>query len=617
MSLGFRWPAVLSLAAIAILVVAVACGPAATPTPTNIPTSGAATATPTPTRSASPTPTPPGFVKNVPRNRTLITAGWDASGQVPHPDNFNPYIALDQRDHLHYTINEMLFYTNYNTGEIIPWQGEKWQYNNDFTEITLTLRDGVKFSDGEQLTADDVVFTINMLKENSPTLLLSSSMVEWVKDVQAVDKLTVRIILNKPGPRFATEFLAQGQVGRLVIMPEHIWKGQNAKEFTFYDPAKGWPVGTGPYQVVKSSNESIFFDRRDTWWAVEVGLVDSMPAPERIIYAPPTAEALPQLYINNEVDVGKTMIKGTFEAAKAQNPSLRSWRANGPVYGAPDGCNYTIVFNNQKEPFNDPEIRWAFNHAIDRAAVADLAYEGASRKNVAPFSSYGGIQNYLAPLQDLFAKYNVDDYNIQKTADILTRKGYKKGPDGFWRKPDGSAWSLTLYTGQSDPLAPVVVEQLKLAGFDVKLETLTGTVHSDTLSTGGFDLFRWVHCGSIDDPWQTLQHFHSKYAPPLGQKTPNIRAVTRYNNPELDSLLNQMEARVPSPNDPVYADLVKKATEIYLRDLPELVISEEFHVVLFNEKYWTGWPSEQDPYVAPYVPWEGFNQIIHRLKPTQ
>ena len=73
----------------------------------------------------------------VPRNRTLVSQGWDFYTQVPSAANFNPYagVLLHQRNSLHYTVNEMLFYTNHNTGKIVPWQGESWSYNPGFTVL--------------------------------------------------------------------------------------------------------------------------------------------------------------------------------------------------------------------------------------------------------------------------------------------------------------------------------------------------------------------------------------------------------------------------------------------------------------------------------------------------
>jgi peptide/nickel transport system substrate-binding protein len=65
-------------------------------------------------------------VPDVPRNRTLISQGWDFYNQVPSTDNFNPYagVLMRQRNSLRYTVNEVLFYTNHNTDEMIPWRAE-------------------------------------------------------------------------------------------------------------------------------------------------------------------------------------------------------------------------------------------------------------------------------------------------------------------------------------------------------------------------------------------------------------------------------------------------------------------------------------------------------------
>ncbi len=114
-------------------------------------------------------------IADVPRERTLITQGWDFYNQVPSADNFNPYLGalLHNRNNLHYTVYESLFYYDYFQGDVIPWIAENYEYNDDYTAVTITLRDGVTWSDGEALTANDVVFTIDMLKANAPELQLS------------------------------------------------------------------------------------------------------------------------------------------------------------------------------------------------------------------------------------------------------------------------------------------------------------------------------------------------------------------------------------------------------------------------------------------------------------
>ena len=121
--------------------------------------------------------------------------------EIPNPDNWNIYAPVGynhQREMGLKGIYEALFYTNLNTGELIPWQGESYTYNADFTQITLKLRDGVTWCDGEKFTADDVKYTLEMLRDNSPDLLYSAIYKEYLKDVTVVDPLTAQINLTKP-----------------------------------------------------------------------------------------------------------------------------------------------------------------------------------------------------------------------------------------------------------------------------------------------------------------------------------------------------------------------------------------------------------------------------------
>lgn len=563
----------------------------------------------------------PQRVGQVPRNRTLITSGWDWYAQVPSPETMNPYAGTlrHERNILHYTVFENLYYSNIVGGTIESWIADgEWEYNNDFTQVTVNLRDDVFWADGEQLTADDIVFTGELLLANAPEMGYSSQFKAAVSSVEAPDDFTVVFNLNNPSPRWARNELAYslGQASRFVILPEHIWKDvDDPVEFTYVDLDKGWPVGTGPYTMVRNSSDQLVFDRRDSWWADEAGK-ETMPEPERIIYRPATAEAHPQLYISNQLDMGRDIPLGAFEAARQQNPNLVSWNDSGPQWGAPNGCTYRITFNSQRPPFDDPELRWAVNYALDRDEIINLAYEGATYTAIAPLSAFNEIQTYVSKLSSVFEKYDVDNQDPGKVAEIMQSKGYRKNGDGYWANGDG-VLELDIQAQQGNPMGPIISQQLQDAGFDARIDVLQGSAFVENASTGNFDLHLWVHCGSVYDPYQTLEHYHGDYAVPPGQSVASVRAYTRYSNPELDAILDQMEMMVPSPDDPEYLDLAGRAIEIYLRDLPDITLGEERQVFTMNTTYWTGWPSADDPYMHPPNPWEGYARVIHNLQAVQ
>lgn len=557
-------------------------------------------------------------LRQVPRNRTLITQGWDFYNQVPSPQNLSPYngVLLHQRNVLHYTVNEALFFTNHLTNELIPWQAEKMEVSADHREVTVTLRAGVRWADGQPFTAEDVVFTIETLKANAPAMVMSAPIRDWVESAVATDPRTVRIRLTRPGPRWARDTLATGQTTRFIVLPKHIWQGREAREFGFLDIAQGWPVGTGPYRVVRSDANGIVFDRRQNWWAVEAGLVPRMPAPERIIYRPATVEALPQLFAAGEIDMGRALSVGNLEAARARNPRIQSWNVRGPVWGVSAGCTHRLALNNQAAPFDRVQVRQGVAALVDRAQIAELAWEGSAPPASAPFASFPGVQAYVRQIEPMIRELTASPDRARADR-LFTEAGLRRGPDNRWRLPDGQPWQLSIVAQQGDPIAPVLARQLQQGGIDTVFRTLQDAAYFDAQTSGNFAAASFVHCGSLYDPWQTLEHFHSKYAPPPGQRAGNLRAITRYANPALDAILNRMEASVPSATDPAYMAMVREATSIVLRDVPQVSLTEEMHPITFNTQYWTGWPSAADPYVAPFVPWEGFALIIHRLQPRQ
>ncbi|WP_417308337.1 ABC transporter substrate-binding protein [Devosia sp.] len=560
-------------------------------------------------------------VQDMPRNETLVLTPWgDQPAQFANTENWHPYLTsvTHQRDVMQITINEMMFYTNLNTGELIPWQAESYEYADDFMSATIKLRDGVEWSDGEPFTAEDVKFTIEAVRDAPPESRGAAAYAEWVKDVTINDPLSVTINFNKPAPRFIRDYLALGHENHHPILPKHIWEGQDFATFTNYDPEKGWPVGTGAYKLVLSSTQQEIFDRRDDWWGAKTGFED-LPAPKRITLVPVSSDdAMGQLHIANQVDGGRQLLIGTFEAAQFQNPKLSSWNTSGPNWGAPDGCDYSLVFNQQRAPWNDVNLRRAVNYAIDREMLNDIGYEGSQKPVTYAFSGYmaGTWLGEGSPLQEVLDKYDLDNPDPALVEEHMAKGGYEKNADGLWSK-DGEVIEFTVRTPAFiQPILAPLTQQLKNAGFDAVQAPVDDTWLPD-IQSGNFDTMVFVHCGSLSEPLETLQHYHSKFSRPEGENVPLSIAASRYANPEYDAIIDRMDS-MPADTDPdsQYMKDAVAALDIALRDLPQIDLLEEFHVVTFNNTYWTGWPSAEDPYVAPYTPWEAFNLVVHNLEAT-
>ena len=172
--------------------------------------------------------------------------------------------------------------------------------------------------------------------------------------------------------------------------------------------------------------------------------------------------------------------------------------------------------------------------------------------------------------------------------------------------------------GWLKPMGPVLEKQLRDNGFDVTFKLFDPDTQPffDIVRAGNANIWIIVHCGSSREPYGTLQHFHSRFASPAqGQLNSYLWANSQYMNPEYDAIINQMDAIQPSPTDAQYMDLTRKATNIFLRDVVEMTLAEERHVVTFNNTYWTGWMNSSNAYAAPYSLWAPFLLSLLRLEP--
>jgi ABC-type transport system substrate-binding protein len=161
---------------------------------------------------------PTGEVDRSHRSRTLIITPWsDTTGPLRNPDNWNIYQTGNSnlRHMGGKTVFEALFYTNLNTGELIPWQAESYEYNDDFTSITVKLRQGVEWSDGQPFTCNDVKFTLEMLRDNAPDLSYSFVYQDWLTGVDCVDELTAVINLNRSSSHAPRSYLAGSEPARV------------------------------------------------------------------------------------------------------------------------------------------------------------------------------------------------------------------------------------------------------------------------------------------------------------------------------------------------------------------------------------------------------------------
>ncbi|MGH2562831.1 MAG: ABC transporter substrate-binding protein [Thermomicrobiales bacterium] len=522
-------------------------------------------------------------------------------GPIQDPTNFNFIGGGVSRSGtgLHQVAYEYFFYYNLQTGEFIPWLAESYEYNADATALTVTLRDGVTWNDGVAFTADDVVFTYDLMREN-PSMSFAVEASAAVTSVEKVDDLTVTFNLTTPNPRFhlyREGFPAVGIWGAVTILPKHIWEGQDPLAFK-----NNPPVSTGPYRLKDATQSSVVWERRDDWWGTAVFGVTPPPREVQFLYLGEETNVALAL-VNDELDTPNIGIlsAGSFQEVARRNENIRAWQTDAPFAWA-DPCPRALMVQNATPPLDQPEVRRALSHLIDRQSIVDLAYEGTTVPAWGIWPEYDANLPYFEAIGDLREQYPIETYDPAMAEELFNQAGVAPA--------DLSLRFLVNADNNEDMrVTTVIADQLIAGGVGVEIQPLSGSALNDATRLGDYDLKLNAFCpGYIVE---NLDLFHSKNYVPLGELAPWYeRNSFRYQNPALDTIVDQM-FQVPPDDTAALTPLYHDAMEIWLADMPVIPIVQAPALVPFNSTYWTGWPTAEDPWNMPVSWWATFNLVIN------
>jgi peptide/nickel transport system substrate-binding protein len=543
-------------------------------------------------------------------------------GAVADPTLWNPFAAgrrLDQG--FMQAMIEPLFILNLEspTGEIINWLGESMESNADATEWTIKLRDGIKWSDGEALNADDFLFTVN-LGMNNPDLTSMPSF-DSVANVEKVDDLTVKFTLNESDYRFAYTRFVVTSTSSFFIVPEHIWADQDPATFTNYDPDKGWPVFSGPYLLESASETEFTYVRNDDWWGVNAGF--KLPAPEKLVWvAYGSVETRTAAMARNELDSLMGVNLGSYLALKQMTGTTIAWHSDLP-YAWIDPCARNFHFNLTKEPWNDVKMREAVNHAINRAQIIEIAYEGTSSISKSWLPAYNVFNSYVQAAEDagLYDEYPLDTYDPEKAKAGFEALGYTMNAETGYYEKDGQELSMTISNfddTEMNSAVSLLVEQFQAVGINAIQDIQPIPAFIDNLTNAGFDTYYFFVCGPID-LWAKMDTFSTRHIPAEGEPSSGFYANTQRWDDDAAQAYSDIVAQMQNlpPGDPQLEPLFLDAMKIWLAEKPALPIAQAIKLVPFNEAYWTGWPTADDPYIAPATWWQVNHVILQHLEPAK
>ncbi len=429
---------------------------------------------------------------------------------------------------------------------ILPWLAESWQVSDDGMTWTLHLKEGVKWHDGKEFTADDVDFTFSTIM-NYKTDTVYKTNTQYVSYYKAVDKYTFKVVLDQPYGHFI-------RMMNFPILPKHQFESV-ALEDTY---ESFQPIGTGPYQFVTHTPlKSIELKANNSWWQdkgpyIEQIIVKILPDNQTALYALEAKEV--DLVLTNVVDWEKYSSK---ERLKTKEFTTNYYEFLGV------NLNHRVLGNK--------EVRKAIAQGIDREKIIDEVLLGHAHITDVPM-----IPN--SPLYDNSSQ--IYNYNRKKAKELLEQAGWKDlNGDGILEKETNGvnmplAFELTTNNDNiiRTQTAEMIVSQLKDIGMNVTLKEVSWDELQNNINNKKFDI---ALIGlNLSQNVDLSFALHSKEI----ERGTNFSS---YSNAIIDDLLYKAFMEVDSTKrKEIYSELQKLIVE----DLPYISLYIRTSAVVYNDK---------------------------------
>ena len=468
-------------------------------------------------------------------------------------------------------IYETLLFFNRADGTTKPWLAQSYQISSDAKTMTFNLRKDVKWSDGTPFTADDVVFTLQMLKQYPAAD--TNSLWQTIKTVTNPDSSTVVVSLKN-----AFSPILWYLAGQTWIVSKQHWASVG-------DPSKyadTSPVGTGPYKLKSFSPQLLDFTKNTNYWQPGKPQVNELRFPS---FNSNTSAEL--LLAHKNVDWTGLFTPNIEKTYVSKDPAHNH-------YWFPNRNVVMLYLNTAKAPFNQLGFRQAISSAIDRTQlykVAESGYEPVAHPTALVLPAN---KSFLDP-KYANAAFTLD---TAKSNQLLTSEGYTKGSDGIYADKSGKklSFNINVVTGWTDWVTQdqIIASNLKAIGIDARVNSLSFNAYFSAMQTGSYDMsISWTNPGST--PFYLYNSLLNSTNTAAIGKTANSN-FERWSDPATDQYLKEYATTA----DPAIQQKALSGLEqVMVEQLPSIPLVFGATWNEYSTSNFVGWPTASNPYASP------------------
>lgn len=531
---------------------------------------------------------------------TLFIAGF----QWGAPATFNPLAptaAWPAAANVMQITYETLLRWNIATGEIMP--GLAKEYKLDGTKsVTLTLQDGVTFSDGSALTAADVAANFELGKKN--TGIARNAFWQAADAVTAPDDKTVVVTVSQKTKNV-------GNLLRLLtetyILPMSVFS--KIADDKLPTEIMDKPIGTGPFTLTKADQTQVVLALNENYWGKT--FYGGLPVVKQIIH--PIFKSNEDGNIKfqaGELDIMQQFVSQIWKMWEGGKP-VGTYLKDKPYYVP--GSMPMLLMNTTKKGLDNKAVRKAIASAIDYASIAETAMSGYSAEVQPSLILPTGAEGKFFNADD--AKANGWKYDAAAAEKILTDAGAKKGSDGVY-VIDGTRlgpFKLITPTGWTDWNASceIIAKSLKAIGIDCSTNFPQQAETTQSIQGGTFDMAVWYVSGvNPATPWARFKDIMSQSeVQPIGKTT--FANYGRWKNDTVEALLTEASQ---ATEDTAKKAAYDKLDALYRTEVPACPIMyrpNEFYE--YNASNFFNWPDEKNSYAPPMFRGAG-NTWMYKIK---